>query len=272
MKHLPSQDFFAPNPSSKRLILRQHNFLAMLYFALLTLSIYPMSLQAQTPPVHWTAMNGFQVGYQLSTPVQVLEPNQLFSVKFYLDVPLAFQCKGAKIDMNYSNGIVPSNVSEGYLLPSSWLGDGDDLVTQFEDGFQEGAWTLSRSDEMERSGNGHLLTVYFKVGEDSIDAGEVVQALSAGLIVVENMDMKGRDPERELAISFFPNPFLERIHLSGEGASNLIIRNLKGEVVKEMRVDDSQWVALERLLPGIYTVELWHKDGSLMLAQKMIKQ
>jgi hypothetical protein len=77
------------------------------------------------------------------------------------------------------------------------------------------------------------------------------------------------------AVSFevFPNPAQEELHViaATHPAKEVIISDLSGKVVTR-QVPIEQIVDLREMLPGMYLVQIVLEDGSILAAQRIVKQ
>lgn len=248
-----------PQRKGKELSSRDYGLIG--FFLLTWIAMGMGKLYAQTPPIHWTDLDSFKVGYQLSSNAEVLTANEQFSVKLYLETHSGVQCQGGLFDLVCTD-LVSEASSSAYTLPdTSWLGPVDDLQASVtpETGDTAYSCSLSRQDSLHQAGTGWVMTVNFVVGVEPVWASDIVSTLSGSLIVIENMDFK-RAPSRrpESRFTYGPNPCQDwlAIHAKGGDPLTVRLRNLKGETMIWRPFAHEHHLELAALPGGLYFLEV----------------
>lgn len=81
------------------------------------------------------------------------------------------------------------------------------------------------------------------------------------------------NPESNNSISLFPNPFQNKINISGDInlVKSLSIYSIKGELVKAINRLESSQINLKELIPGMYLMHIEFNDNSKPITCKLIK-
>ena len=238
---------------------------------------FTLSLSAQGPSIHWTDLDSFKVGYQLSTSATTLAAEEQFSVKLYLQTLGTTDCLGGKFDLSYSSEVSPDPMDAHGIPENSWLGSASELVSSFSEDPMDPTSTLkvARTDNDFRSGNGWVLTANLVVGGTAINAADAVTALAGGLIVEENMDMKMAALQNEIqSLRIFPNPFAETITVDAKQPEklSLVLRDLQGNLILRTHPHRDGTIDAHGIPSGIYLMELQSEKGERMLSKKMIRK
>lgn len=253
------------------------NALTIVIFVVLSGLWSGPTLHAQSGSVHWTEANDFRVGYQLSTASATLLPNEQFSINLYLETLPGIECFGANFNLWCSPQVTHLQTNSHSLPSSGWLGSSIEVssVLKEKPGCKSINWTIYRNDQVPRSGAGWVLTANFEVGNAPISADKVVQQLSGGLIIVENIDMKRFHSEEVIAeLKCFPNPFIDRIQVEFQGKRELQCRvvDLKGQLVHQVELDSQGELQLAGLAPGMYFLMIRLKGERKSRALRIIKK
>ena len=235
----------------------------LLAFFLLQCSVSRLS--AQTPTIHWTDLDSFQVGYAVHSASSTIAANEQFTVKLHLQTVGSFECLGAHFHLDLDNGVAVETSSPVSLPVSSWLGSASELDAECNtgSGAYDASVSVSRGDSLERSGNGHVVTLHLQNGASPLAAAEAVTSLDGGIIVVDNLDFKRSPVAVESKWSVFPNPFSERVVLQGDAGdkAKLEVLDGNGNVILRRDAQASQELNLHYLSPGVYWLRIVSEDG-----------
>ena len=236
-------------------------------------------LHAQSPPITWVDKGTFQIGYQLSSNASTFQANEQVSVKLYTDVQSPVTAIGADFDL-FVSSLVSIAPSSAYTIPpSSELGTASELSTSFQwnaTSSQADA-TIWRSDSVQRSFSGHLMTVNFVVGSTAVKSEDLVRSLDGGLVIMDNLDMRLANPAIEeplVQTKVYPNPCTNWISVQHAGRESLHLRmwNLRGNTVLEADVVPGERKSLHGVGKGIYLVEVLGEGGERLYHGKIFKR
>ena len=182
--------------------------------------------------------------------------------KLYLDDLEVSDCYGGNFGITLGTGVTEASAPVLSLPVTSWLGDDEDLETAFA---TESGGNLSaevwRSDTLDRSGSGHVLTIDLLVGDSAVLADQVIQSMGGSLIMVDNMDMKwfATQPDPISRLEVFPNPARESIRIKHPEPDRLRVRliNPLGHSAIGKRPDVGGRISLEGIAPGLWILEVY---------------
>ena len=234
-------------------------------------------IKAQSPQIHWTDLDSFRIGYKLNTSETVLQANEHFSIKLYLQVMNPAFCSGVEMGLSHHPGVTPLDHSL-HFPESSWLGPASEIYGEVIDNSHIDSLSLFvlRSNGAE-SGTGWIATVDFQVGDGSLPAAEVMETIGGNLIILDNLDMK-KEPEvlapGETQITLFPNPFTEwlTIQSSIQQTMNVKCFNLQGECVYQTTAETGSRISMESLQKGTYLIDVCTSSGQRLMTSRIIKQ
>jgi subtilisin family serine protease len=124
-----------------------------------------------------------------------------------------------------------------------------------------------------------IIGTSFHPGLAGIGMHEVVYAVTDGngcvstdTSIIEVYEDAGLFALSELGITIGPNPFTHELQVLLNKAIEIYIYDLKGKLVYQSEMDESQQIDLHHLKPGLYQLIVRQKDSNQMGYVKLVKQ
>ena len=146
-----------------------------------------------------------------------------------------------------------------YVMTSEQLAQKDSALYRF-DGLSKGSFDIP----LPKSGKSYVV-----VANDRNLTNSVEISYSASLVGSGNFDIVPVSQHAaEKAVSLYPNPATERLHVVAEGLRQARVFSMDGRCIKVVNTND---VSLEGMAAGLYLLQVETRDGAVVV-KKFVKE